>query len=32
MRIKFYRAFNSLYSKFYKFSKPVLLDLVSSPL
>src|SRR6218665_3282926 len=30
MRIKFYRAFNSLYSKCYKFSEPVLLHLVSS--
>src|SRR6218665_320906 len=30
MRIKFYRAFNSMYSKCYKFSEPVLLHLVIS--
>ena len=30
MRVKFYRSFNSLYSKGYKFSEPVLLYLVSA--
>src|SRR6218665_2105949 len=30
MRIKFYRAFNSMHSKCYKFSEPVLLHLVIS--
>jgi len=30
MRVKFYKSFNSLYSKCYKFSEPVLLHLVST--
>ena len=30
MRVKFYRSFNSLYSKCPKFSEPVMLQLVSA--